>query len=203
MNIRSILNKIEFIKNKVFHGVLSDVLFVAMLTGALLLLVRMCNTTVQDITSDIPIVGPIINQIEHHIPSIIGGTHQSSNNIEVVDLTDGRKKTFKKDIHIDVGAVSSIRTSGVSARDVIPRPNLGVSFFSYGKSKKETDYRFLRLGVGGLPNRGVDLTLSPVMLNLGSLTKSTVLSNTYAHAFGGINLPSGGPIVGVGLSVSF
>ena len=167
--------------------------------------VKSCNLAVQDATKDVPFIGKIVQRIEHKIPSVIGGTGGGILPVICPPSQDAPilSKHFRFDPHLDLGITVGLRLKSPAASNLYPSPNLGFSFFSYGKSKRENSWRFVRIGVGGLPSQGATITLSPVMFNVGAHMKSSILANTYVHPFVGINLPSKAPVVGIGISLSF
>ena len=81
-----------------------------------------------------------------------------------------------------------------------PKISIGISFFSYGNLIIDK-WRFVRLGTGGMVNSGVDITISPIMYNVGNLVP--ILRNTYIHPYIGYNITNGRPIMGMQLSLSF
>lgn len=161
--------------------------------------VRSCNEEVSKATKNIPIVNKVVDRIQKKIPKILGGTKSDV----VQETKEPVVNSFRFDTHLDIGVYSGVGLKNVNKYQLVPKPNLGMSFFSYGESKKRNKYRFLRVGVGGLPKNGVDITVSPVMINVGYNSKSAVFSNTYVHPFIGYNIQNKTPIVGVGLSISF
>jgi len=80
------------------------------------------------------------------------------------------------DPHIDLGLNNSISLNN-------PRysvtPNFGFSFASYGPSKKQSIFRFIRIDVGYSKNSGLEVGVSPIMYNLGH--KLPFISNTYIY----------------------
>ena len=81
-------------------------------------------------------------------------------------------------------------------------PKVGIGFipFVYG-SYYHHDWRFIRIGIGGMVKSGLDVTLSPFMYNLGKCSKW--LRNSYVHPFIGYNVTKQTPAVGVMFSLSF
>lgn len=106
---------------------------------------------------------------------------------------------FKFDIHLDLGLYSNFFPPDVDM--LLPKPGVGISLFSYGKSKKDTKLRFGRIGVGGWTNSGLDVTIAPVMVNVG--IKIPILSNTYVYPQLGYNLKHNKVVLGAGISLSF
>lgn len=124
-----------------------------------------------------------------------GKTDPISKDEEVkVDLTNH----FYNDVHLDIGVYNSFIP--LSTKYLSPKVSVGVSLFSYGNKYRDR-WRFVRIGVGGMPNSGVDVTLSPAMYNVGN--KIPVFSNTYVHPYVGYNVTNGVPILGLQLSLSF
>lgn len=122
---------------------------------------------------------------------------------EIVILQDGTKaiikSKFRTDVHLDIGLYNSlIPTDKIY---LLPKPGVGVTLFSYGQSSKVNTFRFIRLGVGGWMDNGVDITVAPVMYNLGH--KLPIITNTYVYPHIGYNINHNKIIAGVGLSLSF
>ena len=105
---------------------------------------------------------------------------------------------FHNDVHLDIGVYNSFVP--LSSKYLSPKVSVGLSLFSYGNEYRDR-WRFVRIGVGGMVNSGVDVTISPAMYNVGN--KIPILSNTYVHPYIGYNVTNGVPILGLQLSLSF
>ena len=90
--------------------------------------------------------------------------------------------------------------SPISKPHVMFAPNIGVSLMSYGKSKNDTLFRFIRVGVGIDNNKKFYANVSPVMLNIGY--KTNFFSNTYIYPNFGYSFKNKFN-AGFGLSLSF
>ena len=78
-------------------------------------------------------------------------------------------------------------------------PNLGVSFFSYGKTKRDMDWKFLKFSIGG-NNDNIFLQLNPVEYNIGNVIP--LIENIFIGPY--INLSDDSEYgFGLGLNVPF
>lgn len=100
------------------------------------------------------------------------------------------------DPHIDMGLNNSFGISGKYSL----APNVGFSVASYGRSKRDNSFRFLRIGVGGSKADGLQVSAAPFMYSLGKVTP--VLSNTYIYPTVSWSMKSG-ITYGAGVSLSF
>lgn len=109
------------------------------------------------------------------------------------------KNKFRVDPHFDFGIYNSIIPGGETYW--LPKIGMGITVVSYGESSKVNTYRFLRFGVGGWVNSGIDINFSPVMYNLGH--KIPMITNTYLYPNFGYNITHNKIVAGLGLSLSF
>lgn len=98
------------------------------------------------------------------------------------------------------GDLGAAVTSSVSNLHISVSPNIGVSFLSYGKSKKDNLFRFIRVGVGITSDKSFYSSISPIIFNVGY--KTTFFSNTFLYPTVGYSLKNKFN-VGLGLSLSF
>jgi hypothetical protein len=139
------------------------------------------------------------SKIVKKIVSTMTGGKTDDGQLEANNNSEEKKDLhFKNDLHLDLGVYSSFIPA--SPKYLYPKVSVGLSFFSYGGESKDR-WRFVRVGVGGMVNSGVDVTLSPVMYNIGNLVP--IFSNTYVHPFIGYNITNARPIMGIQFSLSF
>lgn len=178
--------------------------------GSILLLAlwfaRGCNLAVQEAVVGIPGCSSVVDKIEQKIPPILGGKKKPKSKPK---LNPGDKLGYPEDprpsrftvnprLDLGIGMGTAMKPSRL---DLVPKVGVGVSIFSYGKSKMDTKYRFLRVGIQ-TNMKEVEVTGAPIMVRLGS-EKRPLLSNTYIYPYVGYNIQRGGPTVGVGISLSF
>ncbi|HMV01676.1 MAG TPA: hypothetical protein PLJ37_00980 [Chitinophagales bacterium] len=120
-------------------------------------------------------------------------------NGEVLVNSDNQfqKKHLMFNVKGDLGVAI---TSSIDNLHVLVSPNIGVSLLSYGKSKKDNLFRFIRVGVGITSDKTFYSSVSPIMFNVGY--KTNVFSNTYLYPTFGYSLKNKFNI-GLGLSLSF
>lgn len=155
--------------------------------------------TISNAVESIP--NPIVNLISKPKPKPAGQGSTASE--PVVDSAYGTPiefvYKFRFDPHFDAGVYSSVIPP--SKDYIIPKPGIGVTLFSKGMNAKLNKWRFVRIGVGGWPTTGLDVTFSPVMYNLG--TKLPIITNTYVYPYAGYNIHNNKAIAGLGISLSF
>lgn len=78
-------------------------------------------------------------------------------------------------------------------------PNLGISLFSYGRTKRDMDWRFLEIGVGGTTDT-LYFGASPASYNIGNMLP--LIENVFMGPYIGLS-DSTETIYGVGFSVPF
>jgi hypothetical protein len=166
---------------------------------------RSCNTVIEEVTKNVPVIGTIVDKIEKKIPQIIGGKKPPAvilpdDKKDPVLPPDPRPSHFMINPRIDAG-LGFGTTMTPSKLDLIPKVGVGVSIFSYGKSKMDTKFRFVRVGVQ-TNFKQVEATLSPIMIRLGG-EKHAIFSNTYIYPYIGYNVQKNAPSVGIGISLSF
>lgn len=116
-----------------------------------------------------------------------------------VTVEDLRKKEFQFVTHLAVGIGAVGGLNNLTGFFITPAASLELSFFGYGLTPNDLDFRFLTLGVDVL-NNGVGLFLAPVHYNLGQ--QLPLVSNMWIGPKIGIGYPN--PYVSgyVGLSLS-
>jgi hypothetical protein len=100
---------------------------------------------------------------------------------EVV-VEDQRNKHFQFwNPHLDLGVLGQVNQN----ISIAGGGSLGISFLSYGLTKNDLEWRFLRLGAD-LTKDSIGLSFTPAQYNFGS--PLPLVSNLYAGFFGSINL---------------
>lgn len=106
---------------------------------------------------------------------------------------------FRLDPHFDLTIYSNLIPTELEY--LYPKVGVGLSLFSYGLNSNDNSWRFIRFGVGGWTNTGIDLTLSPLMYNFGR--PLPILTNTWIYPYVGYNVNHNKYKLGIGLSISF